>query len=71
MLYRCNGTECHIRDEDKINFDAYWLYFGYRGFIMDHQNPKEPIYLMPNDGYYVLELQFYENTNYLFKLEHN
>ena len=61
VLYKCNGNNCTIRDEDKIRDNSYYLHFLYSGFSIDHQNPEKPI--QPFDGYYYKEIQFLNNTN--------
>ena len=69
VLYRCNGSneeDCTIRDEDKIQFNSYFLHFGYRGFAFDHQNPENPIPLLEENWYYVRRIQFLENTNIIY-----
>ena len=63
VFYRCNGTNCTIREKDKLESDTYFLYFWHRGFRLDHQNSEKPIYLLPKNNYYCEYLHFLENTN--------
>ena len=68
VIYRCRGTDCSIRDEDKIGTDSYYLEFFYRGYNIDHQSKtqKDPIEEIP-EGYYLRkDIQFLENTNFVF-----
>ena len=68
VIYRCNGTDCSIRDEDKIGTDSYYLEFFYRGYNIDHQSKtqKDPIEEI-SEGYYLRkDIQFLENTNFVF-----
>ena len=50
VLYRCNGNNCTIRDEDKIEDSSYYLNLYYKGFSINHQDPEKPI--KPKDSYY-------------------
>ena len=50
VLYRCNGNNCTIRDEDKIEDSSYYLNLYYKGFSINHQDSKKPI--KPKDSYY-------------------
>ena len=63
VLYRCNGNNCTIRDEDKIKVNSYYFYFCYRGFSINHQDPEKPIQLIKENSYYVKTIQFLNNTN--------
>ena len=45
VFYRCNGTNCSIREKDKLESDTYFLDFCHRGFRLNHQNSEKPIYL--------------------------
>ena len=63
VLYRCNGNNCTIRDEDKIKENSYCFYLYYRGFSINHQDPEKPIQLIKENSYYVKEIQFLNNTN--------
>ena len=53
VLYRCNGTVCDIKDEDKIKESSYFVFFGYRGFELNHQSPKKPIKPLEEEHFYV------------------
>jgi len=65
VLYRCNGTNCDIREKDKLKSDFYFLEFWYRGFELDHQNSEKPIHLLKEKYYYIQPLYFLENTNFI------
>ena len=47
IYYKCqNKSYCGLDEEDKESddlFNIYDLYFMYKGFYADHQNPKSPI----------------------------
>ena len=66
VLYRCDGENCNIREEDKINETSYYLYMGYKGFKLDHQNPDKPIQPLPKNTYWFETVQFLENTNIVY-----
>ena len=68
VIYRCNGTDCSISDEDKIKGDSYYLDFEYRGYNIDHQSEtqKAPIEEIPEGYYFRQSIQFLENTNIAF-----
>ena len=66
VLYKCRGTDCTIREKDKIKSDFYYLTFEYRGYYIDHQSSGEPIQLLPEDEYWFLNIQFLQNTNVIF-----
>ena len=66
VLYRCNGTICSIRKEDKIKVDSYKLTFGYRGFSLVHQNPGKPLQLLPENHYFSKKIEFLESTNIVY-----
>ena len=66
VLYRCNGTICSIREEDKIKVDSYKLTFAYRGFSLDHQNPGKPLQLKPENHYFAKKIEFLESTNIVY-----
>ena len=71
VIYRChgkNGTDCSIREEDKITIDSYYLDFAYRGYNIDHQSEVQisPIEEISKGDYFVEEIQFLENTNIVF-----
>ena len=66
VFYRCNGTDCKIREEDKLKLDSYNLNFKYRGFIIDHQNSEEPIMQLPEDRFWQESFRFLENTMIIF-----
>ena len=36
VFYRCDGTDCSIREEDKIQVTSYYLFVGYKGFNLEH-----------------------------------
>ena len=65
VLYRCNGNFCDIRDDDKINSYSYSLFFGYRGFDLNHQSPEKPIKPL-EEHFWVEIIQFLENTNIVY-----
>ena len=62
VLYRCNGTNCSIREEDIIKYTSYYFFVGYKGFSLEHQNSEKPIQPLPDDVYLVQEIQFLANT---------
>ena len=66
VFYRCKGTDCKIREEDKLKLDSYNLNFKYRGFIIDHQNSEEPIMQLPEDRFWQESFRFLENTMIIF-----
>ena len=66
VLYRCDGTTCEIREEDKIKVDSYHLLFLYRGYSIDHQNPEKPIQLLPKNRYLFEDFEFLENSNIIY-----
>ena len=66
VLYRCNGTVCDIKDEDKIKESSYFVFFGYRGFELNHQSPKKSIKPLEEEHFYVQIIQFLENTNIVY-----
>ena len=65
VFYICNGTDCAIREEDKIKERSYYLNMYYKGFTLNHQDPKEPI--KRNDKYTPMYVEFLENT-YIYYL---
>ena len=66
VLYRCKGTDCTIRQEDKIKVTSYYLFMGYKGFNLEHQNPDKPIQPLPGDNFWLETIQFLENTNIVY-----
>ena len=66
VLYRCNKTNCTIREEDKIKNTSYYLSFAYQGFSIEHQNPENPIQPLKDDNYWSQTVQFLENTNIVY-----
>ena len=66
VLYRCDGENCYIREEDKIKVTSYYLYFAYKGLKLDHQNPDKPIQPLPENSYWLETVQFLENTNIVY-----
>ena len=66
VLYRCKGTDCRIREEDKIQVTSYYLFVGYKGFNLEHQHPEKPIQPLPEDNYWLETVQFLENTNIVY-----
>ena len=66
VLYRCDGTNCTIRKEDKIKNTSYYLSFAYQGFSIEHQNPENPIQPLKDDNYWSQTVQFLENTNIVY-----
>ena len=67
VIYRCDKTDCSIREEDKIKIDSYYLKFCYKGYNIDHQSEtqKDPIQKLEN-GHFCEKIQFLENTNIYF-----
>ena len=65
VLYICNGTNCTIREEDKIKERCYYLNMYYKGFTLNHQDPKEPI--KRNNKYTPMYVEFLEKT-YIYYL---
>ena len=66
VLYRCNGDDCNVREEDKIQETSYYLYMAYKGMKLDHQNPDKPIQPLPKPTYWLETIQFLENTNIVY-----
>jgi len=66
VLYRCNGLDCSIREEDKVKESSYYFFVGYKGFNLEHQNPEKPIQPLPKDDYWLENIQFLNNTNIVF-----
>ena len=66
VLYRCNGDDCNVREEDKIKVTSYYLYMAYKGLKLDHQNPDKPIQPLPEETYWLETVQFLENTNIVY-----
>ena len=70
VFYRChgpNGTDCDIKDDDKIKTRPYRLNFGYRGYYLDHQTTTgKPINLLPENTYFQDYFEFLENTNIIY-----
>ena len=66
VFYRCNKTDCSIRDEDKIIEDSYYLYMRFKGYSMNHQDPEKPIKPLPENYFRIERIQFLENTNAVF-----
>ena len=58
VLYRRNGTDCNIREEDKIKYTSYYFFVGYKGFSLEHQNSEKPIQPLPDDVYLVKKYNF-------------
>ena len=48
-MYRCDGTDCTIREEDKIEVSSYNLLMAYQGYSIEHQNPEKPIQPLQGD----------------------
>ena len=65
VLYRCDGSNCTIREDDKIKITSYYLFFAYQGYSIEHQNPENPIQLK-DDNYWYQTVQFLENTNIVY-----
>ena len=61
VLYRCDGSDCTIREDDKIKITSYYLFFAYQGYSIEHQNPENPIQLKDHN-YWYQTVQFLENT---------
>ena len=66
VLYRCNKTDCAIRDKDKIKLTSYTLFFDYQGFSIDHQDPEKPLRLLSDDNYLSYQIQFLSNSNIIY-----
>jgi len=66
VLYRCDGSNCTIREDDKIKITSYYLFFAYKGFSIEHQNPENPIQPLKDDKYWYQTVQFLENTNIVY-----
>ena len=66
VLYKCNGKNCTIREEDKIEVTSYYLFFMYQGFSIEHQSPEKPIHPLEDDEYYLKKIQFLNNTNIVY-----
>ena len=66
VLYRCNGKNCTIREEDKFQTFSYFFSLGYRGFFLQHQDPKKPLEQLPKDIFWFQDYPFLENTNIYF-----
>ena len=69
VLYRChgpNGMNCNIKEEDRIQYSSYRLHYLYRGYSIEHQNPKKPIQILGENEFFWTYLQFLENTNIIF-----
>ena len=66
VLYRCKGDDCTIRPLDKIFERAYYLYFAYQGFSIEHQNPNKPVQLLTENNFWLETIQFLENTNIVY-----
>ena len=66
VLYRCNGTTCEIREDDKIKITSYYFHFYYRGYSIDHQNHEKPVQLLPKDNYLNIDYAFFENTGLIY-----
>ena len=66
VLYRCNGNFCDIRDDDKIKSYYYSLFFGNRGFDLNHQSPGKPIKPLEEEHFWVEVIRFLENINIVY-----
>ena len=66
VLYRCDGSNCTIREDDKIKITSYYLFFAYQGFSIEHQNPENPIQPLKDHNYWYQTVQFLENTNIVY-----
>ena len=66
VLYRCNGKNCTIREEDKFETYSYFISLGYRGFFLQHQDPKKPQEQLPEETFWFETNPFLENTNIYF-----
>ena len=62
LLYRCNQTDCSIRDNDKT-FNSYYLLMGYKGFQITHQNSEKPIQPLPDGDYMPQTFSIFNYTN--------
>ena len=62
VLYKCNGNDCSIRKEDKVNgTQVYIMNFDYQGFSLQHQNPNKPL----------IKLEKFRNWRYGFLFSEN
>ena len=66
VLYRCNGTDCDIRDDDKIKEYSYYLSVWYRGFNLNHQSTEKPLKPLEENHFWIQSIQFLENTNIVY-----
>ena len=66
VLYRCDGSNCTIREDDKIKNTSYYLSIAYQGYSIEHQNPENPIQPLKDDNYWSQTVQFLENTNIVY-----
>ena len=60
VFYICDLENCTIRKEDKIEERSYYLHMDYKGFILNHQDPNEPI--KRSDKYTPMYIEFLSNT---------
>ena len=63
VLYRCNGLNCTIREEDKKHYFSYSFFLGYKGFNLEHQNPEKPIQPLPDNNYWIETVPFFTEAN--------
>jgi len=63
VLYRCEKDNCTIRENDKIKIYSYYLFFEYKGFSIEHQNPEKPIQPLSDDIFWLEYILFFNNTN--------
>jgi len=61
IFYRCDGNNCTIRKEDRVEDRSYHLNLYYKGYSINHQDPKEPIKKM--DDYILKKFDFNTNTH--------
>ena len=66
VLYRCDGSNCTIREDDKITITSYYLFFAYQGYSIEHQNSEKPIQPITGDNYWLNKVQFLNNTNIVY-----
>lgn len=66
VFYKCDGTNCTIREDDKIKVDSYHLIYYFRGYDIIHQSPDEPIKLIDENYFIYKDVQFLENTNIIY-----
>ena len=56
----------HYKKRDKFKTYSYFCSLGYRGFFLQHQNPKKPLEQLPEEIFWLQNFPFLENTNIFF-----